>query len=117
MASRAQARGLKLDEFVAVCIEVDDPDWRDLVEHLMPGKEAEWESWRRRGTTPIARGTILKNGFIEPLAEDFPALAADMRTAPPVGCFHVVVLSRGASFTWVRATVAGPTEVPSNSLS
>lgn len=57
MAWRALQRGLTPEQFVTVCIDVDDPSWTEIVDLLMPGYN--WQEYRDRGEKPVARGTAM----------------------------------------------------------
>jgi hypothetical protein len=73
MAFRAIKRGLKHDEFVAVAINVDDPNWKEVVEVLMPNTtEVYWQEFRDRGEIPVARGTAMSKGLLEYLSQVCP---------------------------------------------
>ena len=63
--------GLRNDQFVLVCIEVDGP-WRTIVEIIAPG--ANWEEIISMGQKPIAVG-IASDLFITMLVNKMPALA------------------------------------------
>lgn len=87
LAHRALSRGLGPQDFVIVCIDMDDPSWCDVGEHLMPGHD--WDAYRVRGERPIARGSVMK-GFSDYIAEVVPAVASAIRQPLPEGeCSHL----------------------------
>ncbi len=64
-------RALELGERVVICIDVDDPAWRPLVDALMP--DADWQSIRDRGERPIARGVVPLAMIADLVADTYPA--------------------------------------------
>lgn len=57
LSRRAQEKSWQTEEIqCVVCIDVDDPVWAPLVDLLMPGHD--WDAYRRRGETPVARGVV-----------------------------------------------------------
>lgn len=68
MAEKARLRG---QGDVVVCIDVDDPTWTELVDHLMPGHD--WASYRARGEQPVARGIVKRQGMEEIVLAAYPA--------------------------------------------
>ena len=88
-------RGYELNEFVVVCVDVDDPYWKDLVDVLMPGHD--WDAIRRSGERPIARG-FQPWALTELFAIACPDLAPAFLAGPP-GCqaLAVVCCAGGAS--------------------
>ena len=56
-----------------VCIDVDDPDWTDLVNNLMPGHD--WDTIRRAGLKPVALGIALRPEMQRMMTECVPSTA------------------------------------------
>jgi hypothetical protein len=81
-------------DIVTVAIHVDDPDWTDLAETLMPG--ADWQSYRDRGEKPIARGTAMA-GVANYIAHVCPTLAESIHTGPPDGHLFAFVMDGGGA--------------------
>lgn len=88
LRNRAVEKG---PDFVVACFDVDDRIWTPVVEQLMPGHD--WDVYRRRGETPIARGVVPRGFIVELIATTYPA-AGD---APP-GAFIAVFASGGATY-------------------
>lgn len=63
--------------FCVVCIDVDDPTWTFLVDALMPGHD--WQAYRDRGETPIARGVVPVSLIVDIVTECYPA-AGELHT-------------------------------------
>lgn len=94
--------GRKPHEFVIVCIDVDDPNWTELVDFLMPG--ADWQQFRDRGEKPVARGSAL-GPVREYLANCVPGIAAGMFGDLPDGIVRAVVMAAGgASLYFIEPT-------------
>ena len=87
-------KGLKLGEFVIVCIEVDDPSWIDLVDHLMPG--ADWQQFRDKGEAPVVRGSV-ELSMRDYVSEVMPDLAKVLHTEPPNGSVQAIVMGSGGA--------------------
>ena len=94
LAHRAIQRGMKPDEFVTVCIDVDDPSWTDLVEVLMPGHD--WDAYRARGEKPVARGTV-RADITEYLCEVVPNIAPALTRDLPPGKARCIVMGNGGA--------------------
>ena len=62
---RIAEKGLDVDEWAIVILNVDDPNGGPLAEVLMPG--ADWQPYRDRGETPYARGLCSREGLQEGL--------------------------------------------------
>lgn len=60
-AERAKGR----DNVCFVLLDVDDPRGAAVAERLMPGHD--WQSYRRRGEKPVARGLATFDGMIDVL--------------------------------------------------
>ncbi len=58
-------------EFVAICIDVDDPCWTEIVDALMPGYD--WDSIRQRGEKPVARGVVPRDIVVWTVEHCYPA--------------------------------------------
>lgn len=83
---------MKPEDFLVVCIDVDDPAWTDLVDALMPGHD--WDAYRKRGEAPIARGSVDRATAGEYLARVIPGIANRLRH-PQKGEIQVMVLAAG----------------------
>jgi len=95
MAYRAvHELGHKPTEIVTVAIHVDDPDWTDLAETLMPGQD--WQQYRDRGEKPIARGTA-SAGIADYLSSVCPNLATVISEGPPDGHLFAFVMDCGGA--------------------
>ncbi|HLC44397.1 MAG TPA: hypothetical protein VJK50_00940 [Patescibacteria group bacterium] len=88
------ARRLKPDEFLIVCIEADDPEWKDLVDLLMPNHN--WQQYRDRGEKPIARGSVVP-GVREYLREVVPDIADALYEELPEGVVRAVIMASGGA--------------------
>lgn len=87
-------KGLAPDEFVTVCIDVDDPNWTEIVDHLMPGHN--WQQYRDRGEKPVARGTV--NAVIsEYLSKVVPDIAPALTGHLPTGAVRAIVMGDGGA--------------------
>lgn len=62
-AERAEVRGLTPADAVIVLINVDAPYGAPFADALMPGHD--WQSYRDRGETPIARGLAGRDGVAD----------------------------------------------------
>lgn len=93
LAHKAYEKGRKLDEFFVICIDADDPAWKELVDGLMP--DQNWFALRARGEKPFARGTLLRNGLEEVIAKMIPGIAPIINDAPPAGHVLVILLAEG----------------------
>lgn len=94
LAYRATKLGVRLADFLVVCIEVDDPAWTGLVDHFMPNYD--WQSIRNRGEKPIARGTV-SNDLTELLANVLPSIKSSLTGPLPAGRARAVVLADGGA--------------------
>lgn len=92
LAARAGAKGHAAKDILIVCIDVDT-SWRDVVDELMPGYD--WQAYRDRGELPIARGSVMRAGFGDYLCAAVPDIAHLIRSAPPPGMWHAVVMTAG----------------------
>ena len=98
MAFRAIKKGLRPDQFVAVAIAVDDPNWTEVVEALMPNAtEAYWQEFRDRGEEPVARGTANASGLIDYLSQVCPDIAPALVNKLPQGVVRAIVLADGGA--------------------
>jgi hypothetical protein len=100
-------RGLKPREFFVICINVDDPAWTDLAQELMPGHD--WQEYRDRGETPVARGSVDRASVGGYLAHVCPAIAPALMN-PDVSekCIQVVVLDAGGAAVYEVVPRAEP---------
>lgn len=95
LARSSLAKGKKREDLALVVIDVDDPLWRSMVDHLMPNAtEADWQAHRDMGAIPIARGTVGRTGLADSLALLSPELGETLSSPLDKG-FYVVVLGAG----------------------
>lgn len=97
LAYRALNMGLEPDDFLIVCIDVDDPGWRPLVDHLKIN--ADWQQIRDRGERPLALGSVV-GPLRDNLADSLPALAEGLFSALPEGNVRAVILAAGGGSLW-----------------
>lgn len=79
------------DDFVVVCIDVNDKTWTKLVDWLMPGHD--WEPYRARGETPVARGVVPRAPMEDVVKTFYPAAVKDLKTGPNL--VNVLVFAAG----------------------
>lgn len=102
LAFRATRKGLKLDQFLVVCIDVYDSTWTELVNLLMPN--ADWQQIRDRGEKPIARGTV-RAELADYLCEIVPGIASALRNPAEGGQAKTVIMgAKGASVYLITPT-------------
>lgn len=94
MAFRALKKGMSNEDFVAVCIDVDDPSWTEVVDLLMPGHN--WQEYRDRGEKPVARGTAMAV-INEYLSEVVPDIAPVLVGHLPTGVVRAIVMGDGGA--------------------
>lgn len=94
MAFRAIKKGLSPTDFVAVCIDVDDLSWTEVVDALMPGHN--WQEYRDRGEKPVARGTVIA-GITEYLSAVVPTIAPALTGHLPTGVVRAIVMGDGGA--------------------
>jgi hypothetical protein len=87
-------KGLSHDDIVAVVIDADDPVCAELVDVLMPNHD--WQQYRDRGQSPIARGIVLVEGIVDYLCELVPDISSDLRKSPPEGLVRSVIMAEGS---------------------
>jgi len=97
--AHAKDRGLSERDFMLVCIDVDDPSWTHIVDDLMPGEN--WQHYRGLGEKPVARGSVMRAGMVEHLAEMVPAIGQLLLDGPGVGAAHVVVMAGGGASVYL----------------
>lgn len=87
-------RGMRNDEFVIVCIQVDSP-WRDVVDMLMPNTpESHWQEFREKGMDPVANGST-SVGVCDLVAERLPDIAQVIMEVPDQGVVKCIALDEG----------------------
>jgi len=94
LAHRAIQKGMGVNDFVTVCIDVDDPSWTELVDELMPGHD--WDAYRARGEKPVARGTV-NASIVDYLSEVVPDITPALRGNLPPGKARVIVMGNGGA--------------------
>jgi hypothetical protein len=106
---RIAEKGLCVDDWVIVLLNVDDPYGGQLASILMPGHD--WQAYRDRGEVPYARGLASREGLQEGLDTLDPEAATKLRetkgeTAIIVMDFGVVEVFRAGAPR--PAAVMGP---------
>jgi len=96
LAARAKEKG---KDFGVICIDVDDPTFSEVVEALMPGHD--WEQYRARGETPIARG-VVPDDLLRAVVDSFYPAAVDEFSHAEVNI--LVCASGGCSVLHPKAT-------------
>lgn len=89
----------KPEPSVAICIDVDDSTWTQLVDALMPGQD--WEQFRTRGEKPVARGVVPRKLVVDLVADVYPAAGE-----PPDGAFTAVFAGGGVMFVVARSVLS-----------
>jgi|GEM_PF-3247219 len=91
------------EDFVIVCIEVDDPHWTELADYLVPNQD--WQKFRDRGEIPVARGSVLSN-IREFIKEMVPDITEALYRELPDGNVRAVVMgSGGASVYFIKPVI------------
>ena len=85
-----RVKTVKGPDFCVICIDVDDPTWKLLVDLLMP--DHDWEAYRTKGETPVARG-IVPREIVQDAAEAFYQAALPL----PEGQFISIFAAQGIS--------------------
>ena len=93
MAASAARKGLSPEVAVLVCIDVDDPTWKFLVDALMPGHD--WEAIRARGELPVARGSAMREGVEGAAMALYPACKGELEIPLPVGVYRGLIFAAG----------------------
>lgn len=74
-----------------LCVQVDSPLWRPLVDHLMPGHD--WEAVRKEtGGDPTSRGSV-SWATLTHIAQRLPDIREQLLEFPKEGIMKAVVLS------------------------
>lgn len=60
------------EQCIVICVDVDDPPWRTLVDVLMPGHD--WQQYRDQGLKPVARGIVNRESIEAIAKEAYPAV-------------------------------------------
>lgn len=81
--------------FFVICIDVDDPNWKDLVDTLMPGHD--WQAYRDRNELPCARGSVMRDTVGEYIARTVPVLADALLNPEPSTLVQAVILGAGGA--------------------
>jgi len=93
LAARAVLiRGMDPERVAVVAIHVDDPDWTDLAERLMPG--TDWDAFRNQGLMPIARGSV-EWGTVEYICAVCPDVSGVLDRESTLGHLYAFVLAEG----------------------
>jgi len=82
----------KNSEIVLVCIQVDDKNWRDIVEQLMP--DQDWQQVRDQGIDPVLYGSATWP-LCEVLAERLPGSRDLLLKKPSEGLVKLFALAEG----------------------
>jgi hypothetical protein len=101
MTHRQILRGRKPQDFIVICIDVDDKYWRDFVDYLMPGHD--WQAIRNRGQAPIARGTVESEGYINFVCNCCPEVTSAFQMPLEPNCAYAVVMSHGVTVYQIEA--------------
>lgn len=88
---RMDERGDDPQQVVINFVKVDAAP--QLVEMLMPGQEALWQSIRDKGEVPYARGLATRPGYQEILDAVYPEAGNKLRSVPGKA---VIVVDHGA---------------------
>lgn len=93
LAYRAMKRELTAEDVLVVCIDVDDSEWTEMVDALMPGYD--WQSIRDQGMKPVARGSARREGVGEYLMIVAPDVKPALSGPPPTGHYYAAVMGAG----------------------
>ena len=104
-------RKMGAEEFIVVCIDVDDPAWTDLAFHLMPG--TDWQQYRNLGQRPMARGIVLAYicGY---LGEVVPAIKEALFRKLPENTARAVIMGGGGASVYFIEPVSEKRRQPVN---
>lgn len=73
LSDRAKTKSEAMGEqFIVICVDVDDATWRTMVDFLMPG--ADWQQYRDQGLKPVARGVVNRESIEAIAKEAYPAV-------------------------------------------
>lgn len=73
LSERSKIKSAELNEqFIVICIDVDDPKWTLLANVLMPGHD--WQQYRDQGLKPVARGVVNRESIEAIAKEAYPAV-------------------------------------------
>ena len=91
------------ENFVIVCIEVDDPNWTELADYLLPNQD--WQKFRDRREIPVARGSVPSNirEFIKKMVPDITD--ALYRKLPDENVRAIVMGGGGASVYFIKPII------------
>lgn len=93
------------EDFVIVCIEVDDPNWTELADYLVPNQD--WQKFRDRGEIPVARGSVLSN-IREFINEMVPDITEALYRKLPEGNVRAVVMGSGGASVYFIQPIIDP---------
>ena len=79
-------------EFAVIALDVDDPAWTEVAELFLPGQD--WQQYRDRGETPVARGSIPWR-TVEWLCQRVPDIRIILTSAPPAGQVYALICTEG----------------------
>lgn len=79
-------------EAAVVAIDVDDPDWSDLANQLMPGED--WQATRDAGMRPVARGSVTWE-VVEYIKAVAPSIAEGIEGPPKEGHLYAFIMAAG----------------------
>lgn len=100
----------KPTDFFVICVEVDDPNWRELADHLMPNEN--WQRFRDQNQVPFARGAVFFDSIGEYVIRTVPALATMksakyMKKVSTKQIITVICGAGGASLYMIEPKVEG----------
>ena len=108
MANRHLNLGRTSSDFLIVCIDVDDPAWTWLVDELMPNHD--WQSIRRLGLTPVARGVVIVD-LIEIICKICPDVAHAFQDPTEPHIVRALVMGGGGVSVYLLETTPDTQEV------
>jgi hypothetical protein len=95
LAKQAVIAGRTTEEFIVLCVDVDDPTWGELINDALP--KFDWQKFRDRGERPMARGTVEATTFRKYLKSILPDVGICLDNKPSPDKFHVCVLAMGGA--------------------
>lgn len=99
IAFRQIKKGMSHDAFVMVAIDMDDPEWSDVGDDLMPGEN--WQQYRDRGEKPIARGAAMADPLVDYISEVVPDVAPALKGPLPERVVRAIVMAYGGASVYL----------------